>query len=236
MAMIRGHDGTVTFAAGYTTLAHAWRATIGGETPDKTAFTPPGDARVVGAAINDWEGEYRCWQQGTVSTNLTLGAGFYSTNAHAYSIELVAEALPSTPFGANWNTYLSGLLAATGNYECYIDTVTVLPTRGNLENLTLTIDVGKTYVMPIVIGSVEARVSADGSDRHLTVNWASAGDIVETGVPTVGAAGAAELIADGGRKYTGNILITRIGINMTALKDVAEWTFGFKGNGICTPS
>lgn len=234
MAAITGIDGSVTFAAGYTTNAHAWRINDGGDLPDVTPFAPAGNAVVRVAGIGDWSGEYRCWEQATAATGVTMAGGYYTTNAHSFTLELTCADLLTTPFGADYNTRVGGLISATGGYDCYLDSVTPLPQRGSSDTLTLTIGAGETYDIPIYVGSVEARGSASGDDRHVTVNWESRGDITETAVPIIGVTGAAEFVAEGARKYTGNILINRIGINMTYAREAAEWTFGFAGNGDLT--
>ena len=234
MAAITGHDGSVTFAAGYTDDTHAWRINDAGDVPIVTPFGPAGDAEVRVAGIGDWSGEYRCWQQSTVSTDLTLAGGFYSTNAHSYSIELICKDLLTTPFGADYNTRIGGLVSASGSYDCYLDGTTPLPNRGSSDTITLTVDAGQTYEIPIIISNVESRVSASGDDRHVVVSWESRGEITETTVPVIGITGAATFVADGARRYTGDILITRIGITLTYAREAAEWTFGFMGNGDLT--
>jgi len=232
MAGITGHDGSVTYAAGYTTNTHAWRVTDGGDTILTTPFAPAGDSVTRAAAISNWEGEYRTWQPGTVNTGLTMAGGYYVTNAHSYSLEITAEDLMTTPFGADYNTRISGLLSATGSYECYIDDTTTLPVRGTTDTITLTIDTGKSYEIPILIASVDVPVSADGGDRVLTVNWESSGNFTETGaVPLIASTGAAIFVAAGARQYSGTILVIRLGISQTATRDSAEWTIGFVGSG-----
>ena len=234
MAAIAGNDGSVTFAAGYTDDAHAWRINNTGDLPIVTPFAPAGDAEVRVAGISDWDGEYRCWKQSTVSTDLTMAGGYYTTNAHSASIELVCKDLPTTPFGADYITRIAGLVSASGSYDCYLDSVTPLPTRGSSDTITLTVDAGETYEIPILIGNVESRVSASGDDRHVVVSWESRGAITETTVPVIGVSGAATFVAEGARKYTGNILVTRIGISLTFAREAAEYTIGFMGNGDLT--
>ena len=53
-------------------------------------------------------------------------------------------------------------------------------------------------------------------------------------MPVIGVTGAAAFVAEGARKYTGDILINRIGITMTYAREAAEFTFGFLGNGDLT--
>lgn len=231
MAAITGHDGNVVFAGGYVTNVHAWRITDNTGALDTTPFQPAGDSRTKAVAIGNWEGEYRCHQVATVVTDITATGGYYDTNAHSFSLEIVADDLITTPFGADYNTRISGLLSASGSYDCYIDDGVVLPTHGSTDTLTLTMALGASYSIPVLITSVESRVSADGSDRHLTINWESNGNFTETATPIIAATGAAEFTAEGGREYSGTILITRIGITMTAQRDAAEYTFGFVGNG-----
>jgi len=235
MAAIDGIDGSVTFASGFVTNAHGWRINDGGDLTDTTPFGPTGNSRTRGFAIANWEGDYRCWQEATVSTGLTVAGGYYSTNAHAWSLEMTAEDLPTTPFGASYNTRMAGLLSASGSYDCYLDDTTALPNRGDTDTITLTIDAGMSYAIPIVIGNAEARVEAAGGDRHVTVNWESNGDFTETGaVPVVGVGGAAVFVAEGARQYSGDILIISVGIDMASTLDIAEFSFGFVGNGALT--
>ena len=234
MAAITGHEGDVTFAAGHTTDVHAWRVNNFGDLPIVTPFAPAGDAEVRVAGIGDWDGEYRCWQPSTVSTDLTMAGGFYTTNAYSYTIELVCKDLLTTPFGVDYNTRIGGLVSASGSYDCYLDDTTPLPTRGSSDTITLTVDAGETYEIPIYVGTVEDRVAASGDDRHVVVNWESRGEITATTVPVIGVTGAAEFVAEGARKLTGNILITRIGISLTYAREAAEWTLGFMGNGDLT--
>jgi len=234
MAAITGHNGSVTFAAGYTDDAHAWRINDKNELPIVTPFAPAGDAEVRVAGIGDWDGEYRCWKQSTVSTDLTLAGGYYSTNAHSYSLELVCKDLLTTPFGADYNTRIGGLVSASGSYDCYLDGTTALPNSGNSDTITLTIAAGEKYEIPILIGNVEPRVSASGDDRHVVVSWESRGAITETAVPIIGVTGGAVFLAAGARQYSGAILVTRIGITMTYAREAAEYTIGFMGNGDLT--
>ena len=234
MAAINGYEGSVTFASGYTTSAHAWRISDAGDVIDITPFAPAGNAVVRAAAIGDWSGEYRCWEQATADTDLTMAGGYYTTNAHSFSINLTRADLLTTPFGADYNTRIGGLLSGTGSYDCYLDDTTPLPSRGSTDTITLVIAAGSTYEIPIVIGNVESRVGASGDDRHVTVNWESRGEITETGVPSITAAGAGEFVAEGGRKFTGDILLTSIDITLTYAREAAEWTFGFAGNGDLT--
>jgi len=234
MAAIAGHDGHVTFASGYTTNAHAWSITDGGASVDTTPFQPTGDWTTRALAIADWNGEYRCKQVATLATRLTAAGGSYDSNAHSFSLELSAQDLLTTPFGVDYQTRIAGLLGGTGSYDCYLDATATLPQRGDSDTITLTIDAGKTYGIPVVIREIEARVSTDGSDRHATITWESNGAITRAGTPLIGATGAATFLAVGGRTYTGDILITRIGISMAAARDIAEYAFGFAGNGDLT--
>ena len=231
MAAINGYEGSVTFAAGYTDSVHAWRIMDGGDMAIITPFAPPGNAVVRAAALGNWDGEYRCWKQSSISTGLTLAGGYYSTGAHSFTLSLTAEDLITTPFGANYNTRIAGLLSATGSYDCYLDDTTPLPSRGSSDTITLTVDAAETYVIPIIINTAEARVGAAGDDRHVTISWESRGEIVETGVPVVGVSGAAEFVAKGARKYNGNIVVLSVGISMTYAQEAAEYTIGFSGNG-----
>ena len=234
MAPITGHDGSVTFASGYTTYNFAWTITDGGASVETTPFQPPGDSITRSFAIADWSGEYRCRQVATVNTGLTLAGGYYAPRAHSFTLEMTAQDLLTTPFGANYNTRIAGLLSATGSYDCYLDNTVVLPQRGSSDTVTLTIDAGDTYTIPMIVREIGARVSTDGSDRHVTVTWESNGNFTETGTPIIGVGGAAVFIAEGGRQYSGNIIVTRIAISQTASRDIAEYTFGFVGNGDLT--
>jgi len=231
MAEIAGNSGSVTYAAGYTTNAHAWRITDGGVVWDRTPFGPTGNARVRAFGVADWSGEYRCWLPGTLNTDLTLAGGFYSTNAHSYSITVTSEDLPTTPFGVDYVTRIAGLNEASGSYACYIDSGVALPQRGSTDTLTLTLDVGLTYSFNILVESVDVGVAADGGEREITVNFQSTGDITEGAVPIISTTGAATFVAQGARQYSGTILVTSIGISMTAERDAAEYTIGFVGDG-----
>ena len=230
MAAITGIDGSVTYAAGWVTNAHYFRIKESAIVRERTPFAPAGNARQRDTGLRSWEGEYRCWQAATVNTDLAAASG-YATNAHAYSIELVADDLLTTPFGATFQQRIAGLIAASGSYDCYLDSVTPLPTAGDTDTLTLTIDAGLTFTIPTVIADAESRASSEGADRHVVITWSSSGAWVSAGVPIIGTSGAATFVAEGGREYSGTILVTRIGINLTAQREIAEWTFGFVGNG-----
>ena len=230
MAAISGILGSVTFAAGWVTDAHYWRVKDSAAARERTPFAPTDNMRIRDTGLRSWEGEYRCWQPATVDTDLAALAG-YDTNVHAYSIELVADDLLTTPFAAAYQTRIAGLLGASGSYDCYLDSVTPLPQAGAADTLTLTIAAGMTFAIPIVVTDAEGRASAEGADRHVTITWVSAADWTPTAVPLIAATGAATFVAEGGRQYSGAILITRLGISMSAQREMAEWTFGFVGTG-----
>ena len=230
MAAIAGYNGTVVYGSGWVTNVHQWRVVNSTTAVDNTTFRPTGNSRTRRAAIGNWEGEYRCHQAVTVNTTVGILAG-YVTNVHSFSVNVVAEDLLTTVFGASWNTRISGLLSATGSYDCYVDDSVVLPVHGGADTLTLTIDAGLTLVLPVLIVSCEVRVGTDGSDRHVTMGWESDGDFAETGIPIIATTGPAEFIAEGGRQYSGDILVTGIDITGTAERDTAEWTITFVGNG-----
>ncbi len=232
MAAIDGITGNVVFAAGYTTNVHMWNATDSANSIDTTPFAPAGNSRTRITGLGEWSGTYACWQPATISTTLTVAGALYVANAHAYSVNITAEDLPTTPFGVSYRTRIAGLLSADGSYDCWLDDTVALPTNGSTDTLTITSDAGDTLVVPIVVISANPRVSADGSDREVTINWESNGDFVEAGnFPVIAATGNAEFIAQGGREYVGTILITGISITHNAARDTGDWTFTWVGVG-----
>ena len=102
--------------------------------------------------------------------SVTYAAG-YVTNAFKWDIDISAETLPVTPFGATWVSRISGLFDWKGSYECYVDDTTVLPLAGTTGAATFVASGAKQYSGTIITTGIRAGVAADGSGRTITVSF-----------------------------------------------------------------
>ena len=238
--VITGHDGSVTFASGYVTNAHQFAIRIGGTIVETTPFAPTSDYRTrVTGALQRWAGSYRCWQTITAVSNVSGPA--YCVFPIAYTLNLECEALDATSFTDTAVEYVAGLLTANGTYDCYIGDTTALPAAATVATGVFTVDTGKSWSIPLIIGDeISVTLAADGSSRIATIPWQSTGAVTPTGtVPAIAATGsatfkAATAVTD--RTYTGTILITRITFSARADRTEGEYTIEFVGTGACTPA
>ncbi len=235
--VIAGHDGSVTFASGYVANAHQWAARVGGTIIDTTPFTPTSDYRTrATGALQRWAGSYKCKQTITAATNIAGPA--YIAFPVAYTLNLECEALDSTKFTDTAVTYIAGLLTANGTYDTYVGDTTALPAAATTATGVFTVDTGKSWSIPLIIGDeITVTIAADGSSRIATIPWQSTGVVTPTGVvPTIAATGAATFVSYTGRQYSGTILITRITFSARADRSEGEYTIEFVGSGACTPA
>ena len=88
MAAISGMIGSVTFAAGYTSNAHAWEADVTAEALITTGFSPTNNYQTRLVGLLDWSGSYTCWTDGTTALptpGVTGSATFVATTSRQYS-------------------------------------------------------------------------------------------------------------------------------------------------------
>ena len=242
MAAISGHNASVEFGDGYTTDAFAWAIETTSESVETTPFVAPKNSVTRTTGITQWSGTYRCRLQTTVWTNLATENVYYSANVHAFSFSLISTAIPTTPFAADTHTHAAGLMSASGDYTCYLDSSVPLPVSGDTDQLGMRIGAGITVIIPIVVIATSVGVSTDGSDRHVTVSWESNGDFSDDR-PVVGIIGDATFKATKETpdiptvpEYAGQILITKLAVSMRAARDAAEYTYTFVGSGDLTAS
>lgn len=95
----------------------------------------------------------------------------YTSNCFKWEADFSVESLEITPLTSAARTRMAGIEDAKGSYECYIDGTTASPKAGTTGSAVFTAHTGKTYTGAILVTNVKTGISADGSNRTLTINW-----------------------------------------------------------------
>lgn len=238
MAIITGHDGSVTFASGFATSVKAWAMRVAAGIIDTTPFEPTSDYSTASAGIQRWDGSYTCVHPATVASTVAASSGTpYLYNPYRYNVELTCNPLDATAFTAAAASHVAGLLSARGSVDCYIDDTSPMLAAGQSATILFTLSTGVTYSIPAIVESVNYDVSADGSARTATLSVVNSGAVTAAGSPPVpGVTGAATFTADTGRELAGTILVTSVRVTKSASREDGEIVIGFVGSGAVTPT
>lgn len=236
MAAISGVNGSVTFAAGYTTLADSWIMIVGAAPQDVTPLNPASDHQQLmdTGLLRGAYGNYTCKYE--VDADVGIANPPYDTlTTEEWTFQAVCEAREITPLAASWRTYIAGL--KSGGFDCvsYIDDGEALPTAGNTGVVTLRMTAALSYQVPYIV--LEASSGVAAADIMRRVNLSCAADSVPTvseGLPYVGNEGAATFVAEGARQYTCDILVVGITASMNRAASIGGISVDFVVNGALT--
>ena len=237
MAVITGLTGNVTLVGGFVTSVYRWTARPSAGLLDNTAFSPASSYRASGAGLLDWEGTYSCRKKAAVTTTLSAAGAAYDNNAHKFECEIACEALPATVFTATYHARQAGLLSARATWSCWVDDTQALPPAGTSDTLTFTLAGADDYAIPMIVTETPIEISAVGGVRLIQITGENNGAVVPGGTsPIAGVLGAATFVAVAGRQYSGDILITRVRISLSADREEGDFEFDWVGAGTATPA
>ena len=105
-----------------------------------------------------------------ISGSVTFAGGF-DTNPHSWTINTTAEWLPTTVFGAAYETGLTGVKKWSGSFVCYADDTDALPLAGTTGAATFVAAAGRQYTGTIHTTGVDVGISEEGDSREITITF-----------------------------------------------------------------
>lgn len=111
-----------------------------------------------------------------ISGSVTFANG-YVTNAHTWTINTTAEWLPTTDFGDDYETGLTGVKKWSGSFVCYADDTTSLPLAGTTGAATFVATGGRQYSGTIHTIGIDVGVSEEGDSREITISFQGDGTL-----------------------------------------------------------
>jgi len=215
MAAISGILGSVTFASGYTTLAHGWSMNIEAVPQDITGLSPAGNHQQLETTglLSGASGMYRCKLAVVTASAMT---GPYVTDPEEFTLVMRCEARETTPLGATWRTFIAGLLSTQLTEVSYIDGTTPIPATIAAGTAVVTLDSGRSYSVPYIVTRIDGGVDTEDVERRLTVEMLGSSAPTPTGLATLipGINGAFSFVAEGARLVSGTLLVTGVTIRV----------------------
>lgn len=251
MIAISGLNGSVTFASGYTDIVDSWNAFLSSTPQDLTPLSPEGSHVELfspdnaAGLLRGGEGTYTCKLEVPETANIsgTISGSDDLLNPESWALRSQCEARDITPLTAEWRTFVAGLKSNSVEATFYIDDTEPLIVSGATADFALVVEgtlAGEKHYdnVKVNIHEVSCGVAADDIMRRTSIVgdvYGGSDNLIDAeNLPLAGDSGAATFVAEGGRQYSGDILVTSVVCAVNRRESIGSIEVGFVFNGEVT--